>query len=143
MTGLDGIAPGFIYKDFSEQLAQESNSIVIIFNDIRPPSLPNKEELLFERTLNWTIQNLDGLFNDKRTPDVVKGKVFGDVDTFGVTLMGHSAAGHPLVSYLNKTCGLVKSLILMGILFYYYLINLIIIKNSENFYLDPVDGFDP
>lgn len=35
--------------------------------------------------------------------------------------MGHSAAGHTLVSYLVKSCGQVKSLVL----------------------LDPVDGFDP
>lgn len=39
----------------------------------------------------------------------------------GITLLGHSAAGHTLVSYLVKSCGNVNSLVL----------------------LDPVDGYDP
>lgn len=39
----------------------------------------------------------------------------------GVTIMGHSASGHPVTSYLVNSCNLIKSLVL----------------------LDPVDGYDP
>lgn len=48
--------------------------------------------------------------------------VFADVNSRdGVTLMSHSAAGHPTVAYLASKCGLIRTQVLM----------------------DPVDGYDP
>ena len=109
LTGLDGFAPGSIYTDFCSRLAVDTNSIVVTFDSFRFPSFPVKEELLFESTLNWTLQNLNGLFNSKNTPSKIKNMVFPDLKTYGVRLMSHSAAAHPIVSYLVKSCGLIKS----------------------------------
>jgi hypothetical protein len=71
--------------------------------------LPDKEENLLEKSLNWTIPNLKNLFNNKKTPSAIRGKVIPDIETHGVTLMSHSSSGHSVTSYLNKTCGFIKS----------------------------------
>jgi len=109
LTGLDGIAPSLLYIDFCTRLAVETNSIMVTYDSFRFPSFPKKEELLFESTLNWTLENLNGLFNSKNTPNKIKNLVFPDLKTYGVRLMSHSAAAHPIVSYLVKSCGLIKS----------------------------------
>lgn len=121
LTGLDGIAPSFLYEDFCTKLVLETNSIIVAYDALRFPYFPDKEERVFERTLNWTLANLNKLFNSKKTPASIKDLVFPDLEMYGVSLMSHSAAGHTVVSYLVNICGYVKSLILM----------------------DPVDGFDP
>lgn len=121
LGGFDGIIPSFIYQDYNTKLAQSTNRIVVFLGKLGFIKLPNKEENLLELTLNWTLPNLYKLFNDKNTPSVVKGKVIPNVETRGVTLLTHSSSGHSVVSYLNKTCGMITSLIL----------------------LDPVDGYDP
>ncbi|CAF1089929.1 unnamed protein product, partial [Brachionus calyciflorus] len=119
LTGLDGLAGGFLYHDFSKKLVHETNAILVCFDTVKPPKLPDKEEKLFAKTLNWALENMNGLFDSKNTPFVIKNKVYPIAND--VALMGHSASGHTVVSYLNETCGSIKSLIL----------------------LDPVDGFDP
>jgi hypothetical protein len=122
LTGLDGIVATSFYRDFSTLLSLETRSIVVAYDSFRiPPPFPDKEENWFQVTLEWTIANVNALFNDKSTPIQIRGHVFPDVKTYGVSLMSHSASGHPIVSYLNKTCGLVTNAIL----------------------LDPVDGYDP
>lgn len=121
LTGLDGLAPAFLYTDFCSKLSVDTNSIIVAFDHISLPKLPDKEEKIFEKTLNWTLQSINQLFNSKNTPAIIKGKVFPDLKTNGVSLMSHSASGHTTVSYLASNCGLIKSLIL----------------------LDPVDGYDP
>jgi hypothetical protein len=64
---------------------------------------------MLEITLNWTLANIKRLFNDKKTPLSIRGRVTPDITTYGITLMSHSSSGHTVTSYLNKTCGLVKS----------------------------------
>lgn len=71
--------------------------------------MPDKEESLLEKTLNWTIPNLKDLFSSNKAPAIIRGKVIPDVESFGVTLMSHSSSGHSVTSYLNKTCGYIKS----------------------------------
>ena len=109
LTGLDGLAISQLYIDFSRQLVDQSKTIVIEFDGLKMLHTPVKEEKLFEKTLNWTIDNMDGLFTNEKTPDVIRNLVFPDLKTWGVTLMGHSAGCHPTVAYLNGTCGIVKS----------------------------------
>ncbi|RNA13625.1 Chlorophyllase, partial [Brachionus plicatilis] len=77
------------------------------------------EEKIFAKSIEWTLKNLQQLFDSKNTPTIIKNRVFPIVED--VCLMGHSASGHTVVSYLNETCGLIKSLVLF----------------------DPVDGYDP
>ena len=50
-----------------------------------------KEEKVFEKTLNWVIENANGLFNTEKTPSIIKNVVFPDLKTWGVTLMAHSS----------------------------------------------------
>jgi hypothetical protein len=121
LTGLDGLVPSFMYVDFCTKLALQSNSIVVAYDVLKFVSLPKKEERLFEKTVNWTLSNINSLLNSTKTPDIIKNKVFADLNRFGVSLIGHSSGAHPLVTYLVKTCGFIKSLIL----------------------IDPVDGYDP
>ena len=64
---------------------------------------------------------MDKLFTADSTPKVIKENVRADLTTNGLTLMGHSSGNHIITIYLEKTCGIVKKLIL----------------------LDPVDGTDP
>ena len=109
LTGLDGLALGQLYTDFSTQIVEQSNTILIEFDGLKAIHFPNKEEKLFEKTLNWTIQNIDGLFNSEKTPSVIRNLVFPDIRTYGISLMGHSSGCHPTVSYLNGTCGKIKS----------------------------------
>ena len=121
LPGLDGFAGNFFYISFVEEIVEKAEVIVVVFDGLRTPKLPHKEELLFELAVNWTLKNIESLFNMKNTPSVIKGSVFADLKTKGISFMGHSASGHTLVSYLVKQCGLVTSLVL----------------------LDPVDGYDP
>jgi hypothetical protein len=104
--------------------------------------LPNKEENMLEITLNWTLANIKKLFNDKKTPSSIRGKVTPDITTYGITLMSHSSSGHTVTSYLNKTCGQVKSIKFTCKSIVYLLTN-----NNLLFLgfimLDPVDGYDP
>ena len=109
LTGLDGLALGPFYNDFSSQLVEQSQSIIIEFDGLSIIHKQGKEEKMFEKTLNWTIENIDGLFRTDKTPDIIKNLVFPDIKTWGITLMGHSAGSHPPVSYLNGTCGIIKS----------------------------------
>ncbi|RNA12621.1 chlorophyllase- chloroplastic [Brachionus plicatilis] len=119
LTGLDGLAPGFAYVDFITKLSIETKTIIVSFDSLRFPSIPNKEEKMFLTSLEWTLENLPAFFNNKKTPEQIKDKVFPSVED--ASLMAHSASGHTVVSYLNETCGKMKALIL----------------------LDPVDGYDP
>lgn len=119
LSGLDGIAPGALYVDFSTKLVKENSLILIIFEIIKPPKLPEKEEKIFAKSIEWTLENLQNLFNSKETPALIKNRVFPINED--VCLMGHSASGHTVVSYLNETCELITSLVLF----------------------DPVDGYDP
>ena len=121
LTGFNGITKSDLYTSLVEEIVVKAKTIVIAFDGFRLPLLPKKMELIFASTVNWTLQNVDDLFNIKSTPSVIKGKVFPDLKTNGISLMGHSAAGHTLVSYLVKQCGLATSLVL----------------------LEPVDGYDP
>lgn len=121
LTGLDGLAMTFLYSDFLIKLVKESNSIVIGFDILKPPKLPEKEAYIFGKSLNWTLENINELFENKKTPEIIKNKVFPDINSNGVTLMSHSASGHTAVSYLVDSCGLIK----------------------RNILLDPVDGYDP
>jgi pimeloyl-ACP methyl ester carboxylesterase len=121
LTGLNGFAANFFYTGFVQDIVTKSENIVIVLDGLEFSKLPDAEEKIFQETLDWTTNNIDGLFDMDATPASIRGKVFPDLKTKGTTLMGHSAAGHTLVSYLVNTCGLVKSLIL----------------------LDPVDGYDP
>lgn len=84
--------------------------------------LPNKEESILEQTLNWTIPNLKSLFNNEKTPKGIRGKVFPEIGIYGVTLMSHSSSGHSITSYLNKTCGYIKSYLIK---FHYFELNII------------------
>lgn len=62
LSGLDGSAPGFLYSDFLTKLTIASDSILIVFDGIKlTVPMPDKEENLFEMTLNWTLANIDGL----------------------------------------------------------------------------------
>jgi hypothetical protein len=109
LTGLDGLALGPFYNDFSAQLVEQSQSIIVEFDGLSIIQKQGKEEKKFEKTLNWTIENIEALFMTDKTPDLIRNIVFPDVKTWGVTLMGHSAGGHPPVTYLNGTCGIIKS----------------------------------
>jgi hypothetical protein len=109
------------YTEFITSLVKETNSILISFDGLKLPSFPKKEDHIFTMTLDWVFKNINSLFDDKETPPEIRNKVFPDILSYGITLMGHSSSGHPVASYLNDTCGLVTSTIL----------------------LDPVDGFDP
>lgn len=121
-TGLDGFAQALLYTDFSTKLVYTSESIVVALDTIRYPSLPDREQHYFAQTLNWTLLNIHDLIQGPNTPDIIKNLVFPDIkSSAGVTLMGHSASGHPVTGYLVNSCGLIKTLIL----------------------LDPVDGYDP
>lgn len=119
LTGLDGLAPGFAYVDFMTKLSIETQTIVVSFDSLRFPKLPDKEEKIFSTSLEWTLENLPAFYNNKNTPELIKNKVFPSLEN--PSLMAHSASGHAVVSYLNETCGRIKALIL----------------------LDPVDGYDP
>jgi hypothetical protein len=120
LTGLNGFAPTLFYNEFCESLVEKTNSIVVSFDGLAAPKFPNKEELIFEMTLNWTVKNMIGLFASEKAPANIRDRVFPDYK-LGLSLLSHSAAGHTVVSYLVKQCGLINSLILM----------------------DPVDGYDP
>ena len=39
------------------------------------PKLPDKEEKLLELTLNWTLANINALFDSKKTPSIIKGNI--------------------------------------------------------------------
>lgn len=121
LTGLNGFAPNFFYTDFCQNFVLKTNTILVVLDGLQTSKLPEKEEVLFEATFNWTTQNLMAIFRSDDAPSVIRNKVFPDLNTTGVTLLSHSAAGHTVVSYLVKQCGPVDSLIL----------------------LDPVDGYDP
>ncbi|CAF1017509.1 unnamed protein product [Brachionus calyciflorus] len=118
-TGLDGIAPSFGYKDFLNKLSIETNTILVSFDLLRFPKFPDKEEKLFKSSLDWTLENLNSLFDSNTTPDLIRNRIYPILN--GVSLMGHSASGHAIVSYLNETCGKIDKLVL----------------------IDPVDGYDP
>jgi hypothetical protein len=120
-SGYDGLIPVFMYSDFLTDLVNNSQHILIGFDRLKYPSFPIKEENLFESTLNWTLSNLNGLFDSDETPKYVRGLVRPLIDSNGLTLMSHSAAGHPVCMYLTRLCGYFKKLIL----------------------IDPVDGYDP
>jgi hypothetical protein len=109
LTGLDGLALGKFYNDFSSQIVEQSQSIIIEFDGLGIIHKQGKEEKIFEKTLNWTIENIEGLFMTDKTPVSIKKIVFPDVKTWGITLMGHSSGSHPPVAYLNGTCGIIKS----------------------------------
>lgn len=94
---------------------------MIIFSKFRVVSKPESEEVKFEKTLNWTLEHIDKLFTANSTPEVIKNNVRPDLTTHGLTFIGHSSGGHIMSLYLQKTCGIVKKLVL----------------------LDPVDGVDP
>lgn len=119
LTGLDGLAPGFAYIDFMTKLSVQTKTILVSFDSLRFPKIPDKEEKIFSTTLEWTLGNLEAFFNNKNTPELIKNKVYPSLEN--ASLMAHSASGHTIVSYLNQTCGKMKALIL----------------------LDPVDGYDP
>lgn len=86
-TGFDGLVPAFVYVDMSTKLAIETNSILVAFDRLRPPSKPDKEELLFEKTLNWTLNNLNTFFNNKNTPDLIRDLVFPDLKSQGTLIL--------------------------------------------------------
>lgn len=120
LSGLDGMLPDFIYNDVLVELATQTNQIVIGLNKIRLPYLPTKEENVFEKTLNWTLNNFDLIFNNsENVPDSIKNMIRPLKEN--MTLISHSAGAHPIVAYLANKCAYVTKLIL----------------------LDPVDGFDP
>ena len=122
LTGLDGIVDTEFYDEFLTDLATKNNKTIIIgFDKFRFPMLPDKEETLFELTLNWATENLKTFFNTDKTPDSIRNKVFPDSGPNGYTLMSHSAGAHPTCLYLSKHCNQFKKLI----------------------WIDPVDGFDP
>ena len=120
-TGLDGLVLGSFYDGFNLNLVNGSQSILLIFSGLSILHEPNEEEKIFEKTLNWTLENLNGLFNSEKTPVIIKNLVFPDIKTYGISLMGHSSGNHPIVSYLNKTCGNAKSIILdlLSLIFIY------------------------
>lgn len=120
-SGLDGVAPEIFYSNFTSYIVSESNSIIITFDKLRFIHLPDKEENLFEITLNWALKHMNDLFESISTPEIIKHKVFPDTGPNGYTLMSHSDAGHITCLYLYKSCSSIKKLIL----------------------LDPVDGVDP
>ena len=109
LTGLGGLALGPFYNDFSAQLVDQSQSIIVEFDGLSIIQKQGKEEKKFEKTLNWTIENIEALFMTNNTPELIRNLVFPDVKTWGVTLMGHSAGSHPPITYLNGTCGIIKS----------------------------------
>lgn len=119
LTGLDGIAPSIGYMDLMTKTSIETKTIIVSFDILRYPKKPDLEEKVFASSLEWTLENLPGFFVDKSTPEVIRGKVMPTFEQ--VSLMAHSASGHTVVSYLNETCGIIKTLIL----------------------IDPVDGYDP
>jgi hypothetical protein len=82
-------------------LAKESNSIIIGLDKFRFPMMPDKEEHYFNTTLEWISANINWVFANNATPAVIKGKVFPDISSLGISLMSHSASGHTLASYLN------------------------------------------
>ena len=120
MPGLDGIAAGFVYQDFCTKLAQETNKIIVVFNKIAAIHLIVKEETFFEMTFNWTLNNLNDLFQSKSAPQQIRSIVRPNIDN-GVSLLSHSSGGRVVSAYLEKNCGPVNSLVM----------------------LDPVDGMDP
>lgn len=73
LTGLDGVALTVLYNEYCTKLAIETNSIIVGFDGLKFPKLPDKEEKLLEITLNWTIANIGGLFDSKKTPAIIKG----------------------------------------------------------------------
>ena len=101
------------------KLSAHTKTILVSFDSLRFPKLPNKEEKIFSTSLEWTLENLEAFFNNNNTPELIKNKVYPSLEN--TSLMAHSASGHTVVSYLNQTCGKLKALIL----------------------LDPVDGYDP
>lgn len=65
LTGLDGLAQAFMYTEFITKLVVSSDFIVVAFNSLKYPSLPDKEEHLFEQTVNWTLDHLNELIQVK------------------------------------------------------------------------------
>ena len=124
LTGFTGLIPSQMYNDLLTDIAtvNNNNAIIVSFDKLGILS-PDKEELIFELTLNWTVNNINGLFNSEKTPDIIKNKVFPDNGPNGYTLMSHSAGAHPTCAYLKKQCGKIKKAV----------------------WLDPVDyiGFNP
>ena len=120
LAGLNGLMGSGLYTSLLEEIVKKTERIVIAFDGFRfpLPLSPDSAELFFTSTLNWTVQNMNGLFNMTSLP--TKGQVLPDLEQ-GISLMSHSAGGRTLVSYLDKQCGNVKSLVL----------------------LEPVDGRDP
>jgi hypothetical protein len=121
LTGLDGIVLNDFYSDFYNDIVTADNNLIISFDKFRTPMLPDKEETLFEITLNWALENLNGFFSSEKAPDSIRNKVFPNNSTNGYTLMSHSAGAHPVCLYLYKHCSQFKKLV----------------------WLDPVDGYDP
>ena len=122
LTGLDGELPTLMYDKFITDIATEkNNAIVVAFDKLGFVHFPDKEEMIFELTLNWSIENLASFFNSDNTPDSIRNKVFPYIGPNGHTLMAHSSGAHPTCLYLYKHCGVIKKLI----------------------WLDPVDGYDP
>lgn len=123
LTGYNGVFPEIAYKELLTEISlfEFQNKIIVAFDKFGIVHLPNKEETLFELTLNWAINNLNGLFNSDKTPDLIKSKVFPNTDSKGYTLMAHSAGAHPTCSFMYKNCSQFKKIV----------------------WLDPVDGYDP
>ena len=123
LTGYTGLFPEIVYKELLTEIStfEKQNRIIISFDKFGMIHLPIKEETLFEMTLNWTIDNLKGIFNCNKTPDIIKSKVFPSIDSNGYTIMSHSAGAHPTCSYVAKHCNQIKKIV----------------------WLDPVDGYDP
>ena len=122
LTGFDGLCPTDFYTQFQNDLVSQQNpSIIVGFDKLQFIKLPDKEESIFEITLNWAVENLSSFFNTSKTPDSIKNKVFPDNGPNGYSLLSHSSGAHPTCLFLTKQCGKIKKMI----------------------WLDPVDGYDP
>ena len=122
ITGFDGLCMTDFYTEFQNDLISRNKSVILIGLDkLQFIKLPDKEESIFEITLNWAIENINGLFNCDKTPSSIRNKVFPDNGPNGYTLMSHSSGAHPACLYMYKQCSSIKKLI----------------------WFDPVDGYDP
>jgi hypothetical protein len=124
LTGYSGLIPYSLYNELLSDIANFDghNSIIVSFDKLGILHLPDKEEMIFELTLNWAVENLNNLFNSDKTPDLIKKKVFPYNGPNGFTIMAHSAGAHPTCSFLKKQCGEIKKVVWLdpGIFFKYF-----------------------
>ena len=98
------------YSSFLEEIVRKNERIIISLDGLRTSISSNQEDEVFKSTLDWILENINNLFNYASLP--TNGVVLPNLGQ-GVSLIGHSAGAHTLVSYLADQCGSASSLVLI------------------------------